>query len=101
MRGFISFIGVVTEDRLFTITAWEDAEAPSQLLKGGTHKQAMDHFFSTGAREFSSGGMTSVWVPNRINALWVRCKSCGQMVASDKAQGRCSCGAALPELAYW
>jgi hypothetical protein len=46
--------------------------------------------------------MTSVWVRERIGALWVRCEACGRMVDSAKAEGRCLCGAALPEaMAYW
>jgi hypothetical protein len=85
--------------RMMTVTAWETPEAPQQLLHGGTHVQAMQRFFSP---ELAAGGMTSVWVPERINALWVRCLACARMVDSARANGTCLCGAALPEpMFYW
>lgn len=99
MPGFIGFVGATLADRMMTITAWETPEAPRQLLKGGEHRSAMSRFFGP---ELASGGFTSVWVPARINPRWVRCPSCAKMADSGAAQGKCACGAALPEpLAYW
>jgi hypothetical protein len=70
------------------------------LMRGGTHKEAMDRFFSpTGV---GGGGSTSVWQPHHLNALWMRCTSCGQMVMSEGDDPHCRCGAALPrDLPYW
>jgi steroid delta-isomerase-like uncharacterized protein len=98
MRGFISWVGVVTGHRLMTITAWEDPEDPRQLFQNGTHSESVKQFFSP---EFANGGMASVWVPERIS-LWVRCSVCGRMVSYDRTQGQCPCGERLPEPPpYW
>jgi steroid delta-isomerase-like uncharacterized protein len=99
MPGCISWVGMTIGRRMMTVTAWETPEAPQQLLQGGTHEQAMQRFFSP---ELAAGGMTSVWVPERINALWVRCRACGRMVDSTRAGGTCPCGTSLPEpMLYW
>ena len=99
MPGFISALLARNGNRMLTTTAWENADAPSQVLQGGAHKEAMDRIFST---DFSAGFMTSVWVPDRINAMWVRCTTCGQMSDYDQDQGQCRCGQPLPEPPpYW
>jgi heme-degrading monooxygenase HmoA len=98
MPGFISFTSLAANNCGYTITAWEDAESASQMLRAGAHRQAMQAFLGPG---FAEGGMTSVWIPHHINALWVRCPACGRM--SDYAQddGKCQCGQSLPPLPYW
>ena len=98
MPGFISFTALFANNCGYTITAWEDAESASQMLRAGAHREAMQVFFGS---EFAEGGMTSVWIPHHINALWVRCTACGRM--SDYAQddGKCQCGQSLPHLPYW
>src|SRR5712692_2398478 len=58
MPGFISFTGVFVNNCGYTITAWEDAESASQLLRAGAHREAMQVLFGP---EFAEGGMTSVW----------------------------------------
>jgi steroid delta-isomerase-like uncharacterized protein len=76
-----------------TITAWETPEAPRQLLASEAHRAAMSRFLG---HELAAGGMTSVWVPLRIN-LWLRCESCGKMVHTKDGEpgGECRCGASL------
>ncbi len=98
MPGFISFTGLFANNCGYTITAWEDAESASQMLRAGAHREAMKVFLGS---NFAEGGMTSVWIPHHINALWVRCTACGRM--SDYAQddGKCQCGQSLPHLPYW
>jgi steroid delta-isomerase-like uncharacterized protein len=98
MPGFISFTGLFANNCGYTITAWEDAESASQMLRAGAHREAMKVFLGS---NFAEGGMTSVWIPHHVNALWVRCTACGRM--SDYAQddGKCQCGQALPHLPYW
>ena len=101
MLGMDGFIGVTTGkigQRMFTVSAWDTPEQPRQLMRGGTHKAAMQPFF-TG--DLAASGFTSVWVPARINPFWVHCAACGRM--SDGAtDGRCGCGAALPDHPpYW
>jgi steroid delta-isomerase-like uncharacterized protein len=99
MNGFLGFVGVTVGTRQMTITAWESAKDPRQLLAGGTHAEAMKKFLGT---ELASGGFTSVWVPDRINTRWVRCGACHRMTDHERGGGTCSCGKKLPEpLPYW
>ena len=99
MPGFVAWIGVVIANRMFTITAWEDAEALAQLRRDGTHPEAMEKFF---ASELGSSAMTSVWKPERINTLWVRCDACGMMEDYELSKAVCQCGQPLPEPPpYW
>jgi len=99
MNGFLGFVGATVGNRMMTITAWESAKDPRQLLAGGAHAEAMKKFFGT---ELASGGFTSVWVPDRINTRWVRCDACQRMTDHERAAGSCSCGAKLADpLPYW
>jgi steroid delta-isomerase-like uncharacterized protein len=99
MNGFLGFVGVTVGNRQMTVTAWETAKDPRQLLAGGAHAEAMKKFFGT---ELAAGGFTSVWVPDRINPRWVRCSSCHRMTDHERSAGACSCGKKLPEpLPYW
>ena len=98
MPGFISFTSLFADNRGYTITAWEDAESASQMLRAGAHREAMKVFLSS---NFAEGGMTSVWIPHHINALWVRCTACGRMSDYDQDEGKCKCGQSLPILPYW
>ena len=99
MNGFLGFVGVTVGNRMMTISAWESAKDPRQLLAGGRHADAMKAFFGT---ELAAGGFTSVWVPDRINTRWVRCSSCDRMTDHERSAGTCSCGKKLPDpLPYW
>jgi hypothetical protein len=99
MNGFLGFVGVTVGSRMMTISAWESAKDPRQLLTGGVHADAMKKFFGT---ELAAGGFTSVWVPDRINTRWVRCSGCHRMADHERSAGTCSCGAKLPDpLPYW
>lgn len=96
-NGFLGFIAATIGDRMVTLTAWQDAANPREMMKEGTHKGAMPAFF----KEISAGGWTSAWIPDRVNAYWVRCTACGQMEDSA-TKTTCRCGATLPERAtYW
>lgn len=101
MLDLEGFIGVTTGkigQRMFTISAWDTADQPRQLMRGGTHQKSMKPFFSG---EMASSAFTSVWVPARINPFWVRCDACGRM-SDGEPSGQCGCGAALPEHPpYW
>jgi steroid delta-isomerase-like uncharacterized protein len=99
VKGFIGLVTAVVGDRMLTISAWEHPEDPRQLMKGGLHADAMKRFFGP---ELGGGGYTAVFVPERINAMWVRCEGCQKMVDYAAKQGTCACGAALPQpMAYW
>ena len=99
MPGMIGSVTARIGGRGFTITAWEDTESLKRLTRGGAHKNAMGQFF---AGNLGVGGMTSVWVPERMNSMWVRCIQCGQMADAELDAGKCQCGATLPDHPpYW
>ena len=99
MQGFLGWVGVTVGRRMMTISAWESAKDPRQMLTGGKHADSMKQFFG---KEISSGGFTSVWVPERINARWVRCGVCDRMMDHERNAGTCSCGGKLADpLPYW
>lgn len=96
--GFISFMGVHIGSRMYTITAWESAEAVDGLRANPGHRQAMARFYEDDGG-LATGGQTGVWGPQRLNGVWVRC-ACGAM--SHAADGLCPAGHDLPPApAYW
>lgn len=64
MEGFIGWVGMIIGHRMLTVTAWESPDNPRQLLRGGTHQEAMGRFFGP---ELAAGAWTSVWIPERAN----------------------------------
>jgi len=97
--GFISMITGFIGLRGFTVTAWADEDALHRGL-GGNHAAAMRALF---AEDFVGAVWTSVWVPTRMNRLWVRCTACATLVDASPDPAACPhCGAALPARpAYW
>lgn len=99
MPGLISYAGFAIGHRLCTVTAWEDLESPRQLLRGGTHKEAIERSLGP---DFSAAVHTGVWVPHHLNPMWVRCTACGRMADFERLAGKCQCGQLLPEHPpYW
>lgn len=99
IAGFIGWVGITLDDRLMTVTAWENASDIEAMRREGTRKQALDAFMQGKVGE---GGVTSVWVPSRINPQLVRCPACRTMMMYEKAEGRCRCGETLPRpRPYW
>jgi hypothetical protein len=85
--------------RQMTVVAWEGPEHPQQMQRGGTHEHAMRKFFGP---ELATGGWTSVWIQERINATWARCPACARMPDIEMAKDKCACGEAFPEpVPYW
>jgi len=93
MEGFIGASFFRIGGRGVTISAWEKPEHTKQLMRGGTHAEAMRKFWS----ELGDSAYTSVWVPDHINPLWVRCGGCHKMKNYERHSGVCSCGQQLPE----
>ena len=93
MDGCIGVTLARVGDRGITVSAWEKPENTKQLLKGGTHREAMTRFWS----ELGDAAFTSVWTPDHINPLWVRCPDCKKMIDYEKNAGPCACGSTLPE----
>jgi steroid delta-isomerase-like uncharacterized protein len=99
LKGFLGWVGVLINDRMLTISAWENAGDPAQLMTGGVHAEAARAFLGP---DVAAGGWTSVWVPDRVNTFWARCGSCGVMVSRDQLGETCKCGASLgPAPSYW
>ena len=94
MEGFIGVSFFRIGNRGVTISAWEKPEHIKQLMRGGSHVEAIRKFW-TG---LSDSVYTSVWVPDHINPIWVRCTACHKMNDYGKHSGVCNkCGQPLPE----
>jgi steroid delta-isomerase-like uncharacterized protein len=96
--GFLSALLARAGDRLFTVTAWEDAGAAAGLLRSPVHRSVMQRFFRS---QLGAAAHTGVWVPERLNAVWVRCPRCGEMIDGNRAEGVCQCGTTLPRPPAW
>jgi steroid delta-isomerase-like uncharacterized protein len=97
-KGFISTVLGRAGSHMFTVTAWESPE-DSRQMDGGAHREAVDAFFR---KDFTLGGVTSLWTPLRINRLWVRCNECREMSMSEGPGSKCRSGHTLPAPPpYW
>ena len=92
--GFLGMTTCAFGEKMFTMTAWTDADAPAKMMREGVHNEAMRSFFKG---DLGAAAITSVWAPVRINGPHVRCTSCDQMSDSTKNEGKCNCGEVLPE----
>lgn len=93
MEGFIGVSFFRIGGRGVTISAWEKPEHTKQLMRGGTHSEAMRRFWA----ELGDSAYTSVWIPDHINPMWVRCAGCRTMNNYEKKSGVCDCGQRLPD----
>lgn len=95
---FISWLGMVIAGRMYTLTAWESADAVQEIMRNHVHQGAVRQFFS---ERFLTGGTTGVWVPHHLNPVRVRCASCGSLSeVTPGAEATCSCGHPLPQVAW-
>lgn len=95
MEGFIGFTGATIENRQMTFTMWDTIENAMQFNHSKGHLKSMKDFFKPNGTAETI--FTSVWVPHKINSMWVRCSSCGKVVDYDLKEGKCTCGQELPE----
>lgn len=99
MDGFIGAVTASIGGRMMTISAWDNADAPRQLMRPGPHA-AVSKGMMDGS--LAKSGYTSVHEPVRINPYLLRCEACGKMHRGPSAGASCECGATLPEQpAYW
>ena len=102
MLGIDGFNGATTAtigNRMVTISAWEDADSPRQLMRTGTHSEIQKTMYDG---TLAQHGFTSVWVKERVNPYMVRCDACGKMTRGPGDERKCRCGAQLPAAApYW
>jgi len=80
----------------------EPAGFGSWAVRSTAGRQANDQWHESGSpipvwAELGNAAFTSVWVPERINPMCVRCKACGNMSDYDKNAAQCECGLPLPE----
>ncbi len=96
--GFISWLGIVIASRLYTLTAWESADAVQEIMRNPRHQGAVKRFFSEG---FCTAGTTGVWIPHHLNPIRARCASCGGLCElTSETGGTCACGQPLPQV-HW
>jgi len=102
MMGMDGFIGATTAKvglRMVTISAWDDADAPRQVMREGAHAEAMKGMLDG---SLAKAGFTSVYVKARVNPYLLRCEACGKMRREPAPGADCDCGAKLPDrLPYW
>ena len=97
--GFLSWVGLEIGSRLYTITAWESQDAVRAVMRNGTHLAAVKRFRT---EDFGAAGATGVWTADHLNALWVRCPSCADLIDRTQSGGPCGCGEPLPPMPeYW
>lgn len=94
MDGFIGLAIMRIGGRGVTISAWEKPENITAIMRSQSHTEAVKRFWA----DLSDAAFTSVWVPDHINALWLRCTVCKKMNDSEKSHGFCDCGATLLEM---
>ena len=93
--GFLSWVGMEIGTRLYTITAWESQDAVREVMRNGTHLAAVKRFLT---EDFCAAASTSVWCAHHLNAIRVRCSSCGRLTDRAQAAGSCACGQPLPPM---
>jgi steroid delta-isomerase-like uncharacterized protein len=99
MPGFISALTASVGHHMVTATAWESPGCSRQMYQSPAHQAAMRSMLQG---DFTAGGTSSVWVPASFGMRRVRCTKCNIMGDYDAADGRCACGAQLPEPPpYW
>jgi hypothetical protein len=92
--GFISWLGVIVDGRMFTATAWESIDSMQRVTRGPAHRAGMELAMTQGV---GTSMHTSAWVVDHQNPLFVRCPACGALGRGEAAEARCRCGRALPE----
>ena len=97
--GFISWIGVVIANRLYTITAWETEEAAQRIMRTDIHRSGVQRFFTD---DLGSALHTGIWQAARLNPQWVRCPCGAEPIEATATGDTCTCGQPAPEpLSYW
>ena len=91
--GFIGWVGISLAERLYTLTLWDDPETVRQIRTNARHQAAVRRVFET---DFGTALHTGVWIPERLNPLWLRCPTCGIMIDADRPDHTCPCGEPVP-----
>lgn len=95
--GCISWLAGGIGHHLYTITAWDSVDAVQQVWKSSLHNSAVKRFFH---EDFAAAVGTSVFTVDHVNAVWMRCADCGQVINRTE-HDTCPCGQPLPEPTCW
>jgi steroid delta-isomerase-like uncharacterized protein len=99
MPGFIGATTARIGNRMVTVSAWDDPDAPRRTMREGRHAEVM-RGIPDGS--LARHGFTSVWVKERVNPVYVRCDACGKMTRGPEPDATCACGAPLRDpQPYW
>ena len=93
--GFLGWIGLEIGSRLYTITAWESADAVREIMRSSTHLAAAKRFLT---EDFCASGTTGVWSAHHLNPLRTRCTSCARLTDRARPGDLCDCGQPLPQM---
>jgi steroid delta-isomerase-like uncharacterized protein len=97
--GFLSWIGLEIGRRLYTITAWESADAAREIMRNDTHLAAAKRFLT---EDFGAAGTTGVWSAHHLNPVRTRCPSCARLTDRAQSGDLCGCGQPLIQMPeYW
>jgi hypothetical protein len=75
-----------------TVTAWEDTEAPKEMMHAGTHGGMMRHFFSP---DFARG-LHQRWERSGSTCGINKWPACRRMIDQKTVEAVYACGAASP-----
>jgi steroid delta-isomerase-like uncharacterized protein len=99
--GFISVITGGIGTRLFTVAAWESAEAIPPAMRNKLHTGGVKRFHT---EDFLGSFGFGVFTTHRAGPVLVRCTSCAALTgryglagSRDGLDGNCSCGQPLPK----
>lgn len=90
--GFLGVVATMSGGCGHTLTAWTSPEtAIPAVARNRAHTDGMARMNTRDG--LARNGMTSIWVPLRVNAQLPRC-SCGEKVRSEPGAewARCACG---------
>lgn len=98
--GFLGIVASLSGGRGHTLSAWTSPDAAiSAVGRNRAHTAGMARMHARDG--LARNGLTSIWVPYRINAQLPRC-ACGEKVRLEPgaASARCACGATV-EVTSW
>jgi steroid delta-isomerase-like uncharacterized protein len=92
--GFISVVTGGVGSRLFTVAAWENADAIPLAMRNKLHTGGVKRFYTD---DFLGSFGSGVFSVQHLGPVLVRCTSCARVIDLDGFLGDCSCGHPLPE----
>lgn len=97
---FLGIVATLSGRRGHTLSAWTSPEAAvAAVARNRAHTDGMARMMAAGC--LARNGLTSIWVPMRINEQMPRC-ACGERVrlAVGAGSAQCACGATVRVTPY-